>query len=62
MRVAATGRIGLGGHAFLFQVGPVLVALVPVEVIAGLRDELVQELVEVVAVHASVTRTGNRMP
>ena len=62
MCVATTGCIGGRGHAFLFQVGPVLVALVPVEVIGGLRHEFVQELVEVVAVHASVTRAGNSMP
>ena len=39
-----------------------LVALVPVKVIAGLRDELIQEFVEVVTVHASVACTRNCMP
>ena len=62
MGVPAACGIGARGHAGLLEVTPFFFADVEMKMVGGLLDELVKIFVEMIAVHALVTRAGQGVP
>ena len=58
MSVATAGQIGCRGNTVFLDVTPVF-ALSKVQVIGGLRNDLISMWIEMGPIHSLISRTGN---